>query len=372
MSAPSRPTRAVPGMARAFRRLLAAGCLALAFSCIDRAEWLASSLTRDPDASFGGFYGVFAADASVIEDGGGYRMYYTDYDRGPNGEDGSGICMALSPDGAAWAIPGAEGSAVPPFVMEGIEGSQEEDLETCFCLRWKGEYFLYYCGYPRAGVEVYPGSGLRETMGSAVYLARSPDGAQFTRHGPPVLERGAAGAFDEDAVFSPSVIPYGEGLFMAYAGHRYDPALPSGVSVLGAYSADGVQWTKVNEPLLLPGGQYPADHPASGLGWMRDGSGEPEIVAEADGSFSLFFTGLDDGAGTRSIGAAKAPDPWGPYAIDPEPVLRASASGFDSGAVLAPSVLVEGDRLRLWYNAMGSGESSWLIGYAEGPAGIGR
>jgi hypothetical protein len=332
-------------------------------ACADPAN---AGLERLGKAQFGGFYGTFAADASVLKEAGAYRMYYTEYRRYSETEDSSGICMATSMAGRTWSIPGAQGAAAPPFVLEGIEGSQEEDLETCFCILWKGEYLLYYCGYPREGVEVYPGSGLKETMGSAIYLARSADGAHFTRQGGPVLERGGAGSFDEDALFSPSVIPYGEGLFMVYAGHRYDPNLPSGVYVLGAYSADGIAWTKVDSPLLLPGSQYPSGDPASAYAWMRSGAGEPEIVAGADGAFCLFFTGLDDARGTRSIGMARAPDPWGPYTIRAEAILSASASGFDSGAVLAPSVLIEGGRLRLWYNGMGEGESSWLIGYAEG------
>lgn len=149
--------------------------------------------------------------------------------------------------------------------------------------------------------------------------------------------------------------------------HRYDPALESGVYVLGAVSSDGITWTKQSEPLLEPGMHLAREDPASSHGWMRSGAAEPDVLLGPDGKWYLFFTGLDDSAGTRSIGLARSDEPEGPYRIDPEPILSPSSADFDAGAVLAPDVLLDGSRLRLWYNAMGVGESSWLIGYAERP-----
>ncbi len=323
----------------------------------------ASPWVRKSEPAFKGFYEAFAADASVLAEDDGYLMYYTEYD--PNGEgkedDGSGICVAGSADGSSWTTLWQSGPT-PPFILEGGEG---EDLETCFCLRYGDKYYLYYGAYPRGGIEVYPGSGPKETMGSSIRLAISDDGRSFTVWGDVITRE--PGGYDEDAAFSPSIIETPSGLFMAYAGHRYDPAKESGVYVLGATSPDGLSWTRLSEPLLRPGMHLPPEDPASGYAWMRSGAAEPDILQGPDGAFYLFFTGLDDAKDTRSIGIATASAIGGPYAPRPEPILRASRSGFDSGGVIAPDVLADGDRLRLWYNGMGPNGSSWLVGYAEAP-----
>ncbi len=353
------------------RRFLALACLASASlimtalsSCMNAdATKDASPWVRRSNPAFAGFYGAFAADASVLAEDDEYLMYYTEFD--PNGDgkedDGSGICVAGSADGSSWTTLWRSGPT-PPFILE---GGEEEDLETCFCLRYGGTYYLYYGAYPRDGIEVYTGSGPKETMGSSIRLAISDDGRSFTVQGDVITRE--PGWYDEDAAFSPSVIETPSGLFMVYAGHRYDLDHESGVYVLGATSPDGIAWTKLSAPLLKPGMQLPPEDPASGYAWMRSGTAEPDILQGPDGAFYLFFTGLDDVNVTRSIGIATASSIEGPYVPRPEPILRASRSGFDSGGVIAPDVLVDGDRLRLWYNGMGSNGSSWLLGYAEAP-----
>jgi len=154
---------------------------------------------------------------------------------------------------------------------------------------------------------------------------------------------------------------------MVYAGHRYDLALPSGVSVLAALSTDGVHWTKHPSPILVPSSQLDASNPAARFSWMGAGAAEPDLLAGPDGRFYLFFSGLDDTASTRHIGLAYAENPLGPYTILSDPILSRSTNRYDSGAVIAPDVLLDGAIARLWYNAVGPNEESWTVGYAEHP-----
>jgi hypothetical protein len=316
---------------------------------------------KSGEAPFGGFYGNYASDPHVIKVEDTFWMYYSEYDPAGEGpeDDRTGIARAVSTDGRSWTI---TAGTTPTFVLQGVEDSGEEKLETVFCLQRDGGYWLYYGGYVRGGVEIWPGGEVIDTMGSALYLATSTDGVNFERHaGGPVLVS-TPGGYDEDAIFSPSIIPYQEGWLMVYTGHRYVEDGPSGVFLLAALSDDGIVWTKQQEPLLQA---YP-DRP-----WMKDGAAESDLFEGPDGRFYLFFTGLEDGTGgepdTRTIGLAMADNPLGPYTVQDEPVVRPGPDEFDGQAVLAPDVFLDDGTLFLWYNAVPPGETAWRTGRAEHP-----
>ncbi|MDX6285347.1 MAG: hypothetical protein QOG53_832 [Frankiales bacterium] len=183
----------------------------------------------------------------------------------------------------------------------------------------------------------------------------------------PVLSP-TVGFYDDYMIASPSVVNVGGVLHMVYAGHCQKPAggtpgLPptqtcpgdSGIFLLGATSRDGRAWTKRSTPVLS------AD-PA--LRWMRNGVAEAELVSGPDGWFYLFFTGLGP-LESRSIGVARSRHPFGPWEVNPRPVLTGSTSlsSLSTAKVLAPGIRIEVARGRvlMWFNGTNRAEIGWDI-----------
>jgi hypothetical protein len=78
--------------------------------------------------------------------------------------------------------------------------------------------------------------------------------------------------------------------------------------------------------------------------------------------FYLFFTGLHgDG---RLLGQAVGPTPTGPRTVDPDPLFLSGSDGFDAAGILAPSVLIDGQTVRMWFLGQSAADKQ-SIGYAE-------
>ena len=98
---------------------------------------------------------------------------------------------------------------------------------------------------------------------------------------------------------------------------------------------------------------------------MVNGVAEPEIVKGPDGNYYLFFTANLGDDETRLIAVAKGKSPLGPWNVRKMPVLTASPDLYDRKGVLAPSVILEAKRLRMWY--LTSDGDKHMTGYAELP-----
>jgi predicted GH43/DUF377 family glycosyl hydrolase len=315
---------------------------------IQKDGWTAWAIKEDP--VFGGQY--VAADPSVILDNGLYRMFYTCID--PSGEVTiAEICQATSSDGLSWANIPASGE-IEGLVLAGRPGEWDEHLETSLIFKRGDQYFLYYSGYKTDGLPVI---GFPASLG----LATSTDGVTFTRvQDDPILSP-TDGALDNDAVYGPAIVAHDGQLVMIYAGHCYNDC-PTGedseVTLLAATSIDGLTWTKRADPVLAA---------VDGLDWMKDGLSDPDLVQGSDGRYYLFFTGVreDD----RAIGVAVSDSPFGPWTVDADPIILPSTTGlgFDAAGVVAPTVLFENDRARMWYRGTGLGDEGFAIGYAEAP-----
>lgn len=194
--------------------------------------------------------------------------------------------------------------------------------------------------------------------GSAVTFARVQEG--------PVIQP-TRGFYDDHMLSSPSVVRHDGRYFMVYTGFcnkpaGYTPLLPprwtcpgdSGIWLLGATSTDGIHWTKEPAPIISP---------VPNREWMSHGLTEAELVEGPDGWFYLFFTG-DGPLESRAIGVARSRHPFGPWDIDPQPILRGAPqllSGLHK--VLAPSVHIDADtgRVLMWFNGTNQLEFGWDI-----------
>ena len=304
-----------------------------------------------PSADFTGRW--TASDPTILVDGDTLRMFYTD-----GSFDGTTtrpiIAEAISADGVTWTQIGGNGS--PGIVVQGA-GGVRANVEGANIFKAGGTYVLLYSAYAdgMAPLGQFP---------AQLYAATSTDGVNFVDASPNPVLAPTPGWHDNDAVFSPTVIAHNGGYVMIYAGHSFtDVSLTggtSGVSLLGATSADGLNWTKLSTPVLQ-------GDPA--LSWMADGVAEPSLVVGPDGKFYLFFTGLV--GAERVIGLAVATDPFGPWTIAPEPILTAAQLGLAPGAaVLAPHAELVNGVLRLWFTKVAP-DGSHVVGYAESDWGGG-
>jgi len=207
-------------------------------------------------------------------------------------------------------------------------------------------------------------------IGSLVGIQHAPAATPstiFTRvQDAPVLQP-SRGWYDDYMLSSPSVVRVGGVLYMVYTGFcqkpaGYTPLLPpartcpgdAGIFLLGATSTDGVHWSKGSGPIIRP---------IPGERWMKQALTEAELVAGPDGWFYLFFTGNGPGS-SRAIGVARSRAPFGPWDIDPRPILHGVPSALSGRhKVLAPDVRIEPDRDRvlMWFNGTNQLEFGWDV-----------
>jgi predicted GH43/DUF377 family glycosyl hydrolase len=167
-------------------------------------------------------------------------------------------------------------------------------------------------------------------------LARSPDGLHFRKEPHPVLDVGPYMSWDERAVADPYVIEAGGWLYLYYLGQ--DRAVPPHQRIGVARSRDGVSWEKLRSNPIV-------DMSAPGSGGMDEsGAGEPAVFVWR-GHYWMLITGRDahehrtlaalwsnDGVRwTRQAGKFAGGQPW------------------DQTVLCDPAVMVDGDRVRVWF-----------------------
>lgn len=295
------------------------------------------------------YYGG-ASDPTVIADSGGYRMIYTCHGGfGQNtcpalaGQETlrTALCLASSPDGRNWTRIGPLSSpeGLDGLVLAGRTDQWDQALETAFLLKTTSGYRLFYSGYDDCG-----GIFGTEHSPAALAVADSTDGVHFTRlgAGEPALVA-SSGWYDDYDVFSPAVVDTGEVLFMVYAGHCWFARCHrdrQGVYLLGAVSRDGGEsWQKLQQPLLGP---------RDDVYWLRVIAAEPDLLRGPDGYYYLFISGEVEQE-RKVTGIARAQDICGPWQLNPEPILLAGSQPQDACGAFAPAVVIDGDRVRMWY-----------------------
>lgn len=303
-----------------------------------------STWERHADARYRGqiFDGnSLASDPTVIRDGDLFRLYYTCLTSASSG----GFCHATSEDGITWRR--------GPSLVAGIEGvaidrdatSWDQNVETASAiLRGPGRYELYYSGYLDLDA-----NGDRPP--AALGVATSTTGTSFVRSGTaPILSPTSHGRDGSD-IFSADVFEYEGSLHAIYVGwcvpgYHQETMCEHGPAVvlLGADQAADGTWVKRDEPVLVP---MPASLPVTG-----EGVAEPDLVEGPDGLFYLFFTAALGASEPRVTLLGRSASPWGPFEIRPEPLVAPVAGSFDACGVFAPSVLVDGDVVRMWYLAI--------------------
>jgi hypothetical protein len=269
-------------------------------------------------------------------------MAYTCYDPTRQGAE---TCLATSPDGLAWANASTGDATVEGRILHATVGQWDEAHETPELVANGAGYLLFYVGYKT--------QGLFTSNGTAQFgRATSTKLPTFTPDPGPVFALGASSAPDGWAMDSPSVllgVLDGGAAAMLYTGY----STTYHTTLLLAQSADrGASWSRVGA--ALPDADLPS--------WCQGGAAEAAVRAGPDGRYYLFFQSAQE---PHAIGVAVGPSTTGPWAVNPSPILTASAFGaWAATGPLAPHPLFENGRVRLWFHAIQPNVGS-QIGYAE-------
>ncbi len=286
------------------------------------------------------------SDPFVMKEDGVYKMWFGYNADGTKTQIG----YATSFDGIDWTV------RQLPALPLGADGEwDDEDVETPFITFANGNYHMYYCarGEPEGG-EWSPEVTYR------IGHATSSDGLIWTKDpNNPVLDLGGPGDWDELVSAEPSVV-YKDGEFeLFYVGGYLEGVEGSEVLVLElglATSTDGSSWTRY--------------------------AGNPVIVSAADNVYAPFVLYNGSGYELWYTGGPKG-DPYfpeGPFwyytsndgrswtKAEQTALDKGSAGDWDSSGIFGPTVLIEGDKEKMWYSGYyldyDEGDIDFAIGYA--------
>lgn len=286
-----------------------------------------------------------AADPDVVRDGDTLRMYYSSLVI--DGKEKLIIASAKSIDGKQWTSSDNNRSGKESISLDANPDKWDNHLEANSVMIEAGKVWMFYCGYQEeadvAGTILAKGQIGLATSDDRIYFKRSSNN--------PILAIGDKNTKDANALFSPTVLKEGDTYVMLYVGYCIENCLPPFIGILGATSIDGLNWTKLPNPVL--------SGTDKNLPWAEVIK-EPDLVKGSDGLYYLFISG------DHSIGVARSKNILGPYEVYPKPIIQPTLD-WEGTDVIAPSVIIENNKVRIWYMGVtiaGDG-ADFAIGYAE-------
>ena len=280
-------------------------------------------------------WGDHACCPAVLFEDGVFKMWFT-----TEGE----IAYAESTDGITWSL------NYVPIIPSGNPGDWDEAKISGSILRVNDTLHLYYSG-----------SSDDFAQEIAIGHAWSIDNIDWHVAPNPILEHGAAGAWDAAMVINPSVYldESTSTYHMWFAGHEgngyYD------LTHIGhATSDDGVNWAKDTQhnPVLSPGPEgsfYDT--------WVYG----PEVTFH-NGNYHMFFSGWDGYATSNwrynNLGYATSVNgiDWVIEKHDLPAINVGETSAWDDKWVRYSSVMYQDGIFKIWYDGKGDHTG---IGYAE-------
>jgi predicted GH43/DUF377 family glycosyl hydrolase len=248
---------------------------------------------------------VDVLNPSVVRQGAAYYNFYSGFD-GHTWHTG----LAVSADGLGWRKEGKILSPAPETWESGVIAANGSAIAS-----ETGISYFYQAGNPvRIG------------------LAQSTNGHHWQKHGAPVLDVGPLGSWDERGVADPYVIRGGSTYYMFYLGQDRAKRQRLGI----AMSNDGVTWYKLRSNPILELGEYGA--------FDENGLGEPAVWT-AHGYYWMLYTGRDRSE-IRRLGLARSQNG---VAWEKQPMVFSGDQPWDSKVLCDPSVLTEGNQVRVWF-----------------------
>jgi hypothetical protein len=299
------------------------------------------------------------SDCCVLKDGAVYRAWYTS--SGPTAYWSTNHCnisLAESADGIEWTkYPGnpvldIDSASWDAYAVETVSVIIDPAAAP------EKKYQLWYAGKTS------------DVAGNPAYdigYAYSPDGVSWTKHGAPVLTRGASAEWDNHFIEGPTVLLEGGTYYLWYAGMdavANGQASDGKVNIGLATSNDGIIWSKnPANPVLATG--------RSGS-WDSRTVQDPHVL-KFGGRFHMWYGGktTDYKNYGQQTGYAVSDDgiTWTKSAANPT-FRRGDPGQWDDVTASFGSTLIEDGRIRLWYTGMDKDYNPdlpefWEIGYAE-------
>jgi predicted GH43/DUF377 family glycosyl hydrolase len=288
-----------------------------------------------------------AGDPSIIRVGETIHMYYSAEEIT---EEERIFGLVISEDnGQTWTTPDGNNQRDYPVFFSQPDG-WDNTLETVEVLKVGEEFWMYYSGYREGEADN------THVENYEIGLATSSDGLSFTRHpnsvDVPLIPRTTSNDHTDDrhAMTSPGVVYENGQFYMIYAGWNVtdDWKGPNaGIRILGATSSDGVNWTKLSNPIIRP----------AEVTYSED-INEATLMKSGNEWYIPFSTG-------SSIGIARSSSFTGSYDIYAGPIAIADALTWAT-EVTAPDGLIEDGKIKLWYHGVSEPTFwPWVIGYSE-------
>jgi Predicted glycosylase len=227
-------------------------------------------------------------------------------------------------DGKAWHTGLAVSSNGVHWLKQGRVLSPQPDT-------WEGAYIAANGSALIAGSEFFYWYQAGPRDRPAIGLAQSSDGKAWRKLPAPVLDTGPRGSWDERGVADPYVLRIGDFYYLYYLGQ--DRARRQRLGV--ARSHDGVRWEKLRANPILEIGPD---------GAFDENLGEP-AVWQSHSRYWMLYTGRGHRE-NRRLGLARSMDgvTW-----EKLPGSFAGPERWNGKVICDPSVLVEGDTIRVWF-----------------------
>jgi predicted GH43/DUF377 family glycosyl hydrolase len=247
------------------------------------------------------------------------------------------IGYATSLDGYSWT----KNSSNPVFEADG-NGFDAFMIAEGKIIIEDSLWILYYNARSVGG----PGPG--PSIGRAT--STSADGP-WDRMNDPILTTGSSGEWDAAFITPNAVLTVDTGYIMYYSGGTGYPLPPSDHAMVGlAFSSDGINWTKYDDPLttdppfaesdpvLVLGSAGSYD---SGLAWECD-------VLKTENGFEMFYTGDPDSWSGERICYATSVDGINWFKYEQNPILT-DMQNWATIDLVAPSAIKIGDEYFVYY-----------------------
>jgi hypothetical protein len=267
--------------------------------------------SAEPDA-------YYAHCPTVIYHDNEYKMWYTGY------YSKYQIMYANSTDGVNWIKRGV-------VISNGSFGSIDDVHVAYQSVLWDSEYKMWYSGYDGAHWRI-------------IY-ANSSDGIGWSKQGV-VIDNEPSGNHDVTHAYAPCVIKTDEYKMWYNGEDGYD------WWVLYANSSDGINWTKVSNPIMNREYENPNEE-AYGL--------YPNVLWNVTGYY-MWYMGYD-GAYYRVLHARSNDGiSWNKCGVS---IDRSTTVAHDYGGAAQTSNIIINSELKTWYSAYNSSDGYWRIMYSS-------